>query len=319
MELGVNLPTANVPNGSIAGIVRVARAAERLGYASVWTYERLLYPTGDVPQPGGPPRPLPDIYKQAYDPLEVLSYVAAVTERVRLGTSTVDALFHVPVILAKRYATLDQLSNGRAIAGLGQGWMPQEFATANVPMSRRGAGMTEFVEAMRATWGPDSVRFEGRFYHIPESIINPKPVQPDGVPVIFGSLTPAGIERAAHIADGLNPIAISHDRLAEMVNEFRSAARSAGRDASRLEIHVRANNVITAQPLPDDKRPFVGGSAHQIVADLQRLVELDLTTVFIATGWAPSIDDEERRLEELMEAAIAAGIVRTPAGAKSAG
>jgi hypothetical protein len=91
-------------------ILRIAQEAERLGYAAVWTYERL----------------------------ETLSFVAARTERVRLGTSVIDALLHPPVVLACRFATLDQFSGGRVIAGPGQGWMPQEFETANVPMDRIG-------------------------------------------------------------------------------------------------------------------------------------------------------------------------------------
>ena len=88
-----------------------------------------------------------------FEPLETLSYVAAVTERIMLGTSVIDALFHPPVMLARRFATLDQFSNGRVIASWGQGWMPQEFETANVPMKRRGAGLDEVIEAMRACWG----------------------------------------------------------------------------------------------------------------------------------------------------------------------
>ena len=303
----------------MAGIVRIAQAAERLGYGAVWTYERLLYPTADVPQPGGPPRPLPGFYKAAYDPLEVLAFIAATTQRVRLGTSVVDALFHVPVILAKRYATLDQLSNGRALAGLGQGWMAQEFATANLPASRKGAGMTEFVEAMRATWSPDPVHYEGRFYRIPESIINPKPIQRGGIPIIFGSMTPGGIQRAAQVADGLNPVAISHEQVAGMVRAFRSEAEAVGRNASRLETHVRANNIISARPLPDSQRPFIGGSAEQIAADLVKLAELKLTSVFISTGFADSLDDEERRLDDLMQAARAAGVVGSATAATSLG
>jgi len=96
-----------------------------------------------------------------FEPLETLSYVAALTERIKLGTSVIDALFHPPVMLARRFATLDQFSNGRVIAGLGQGWMPQEFETANVPMKRRGAGLDEVIDAMRACWGPDPVELPG--------------------------------------------------------------------------------------------------------------------------------------------------------------
>src|SRR5919197_5738739 len=141
MELGVSLPTAG-PLASPATIVPVAQEAERLGYAAVWTFERLLRPVAD--------EQVPEAYQVVYDPLETLAYVAAVTERVKLGTSVVDALFHPPVVLARRYATLDQFSGGRVIAGLGQGWMPQEFETATVPVRRQGAWMDELIAALRA-------------------------------------------------------------------------------------------------------------------------------------------------------------------------
>lgn len=315
MELGVNLPTANLPNNSVEAIVQIAQTAEELGYGSVWTYERLLYPLADVPQPGGPPRPLPTYYQTAYDPIETLAFVAARTSRVQLGTSVVDALFHTPLILAKRYATLDQLSAGRAIAGLGQGWMEQEFATANVPQSRKGAGMSEFVAAMRATWGQDPVSYAGRFYRIPESIVNPKPVQAGGVPIIFGSMTPGGIKRAAEVADGLNPIALSREQVVGMVTSYRDAVQAAGRDPARMVVHLRVNNVIMPQAMPDSERPYLGGSAEQIAADLADLREANLTGVLFGTGVQSSLAEEGRRLEELMRAAEGIVSRRTPQAA----
>jgi probable F420-dependent oxidoreductase len=320
MDLGVNLPTARTRHTSPEAIVRLAQAAERLGYGAVWTYERLLYPTADVAQPGGPPRPLPEYYKVAYDPLETLAYVAAKTERIRLGTSVVDALFHTPVVLAKRYATLDLFSGGRAIAGLGQGWMAQEFRTANVPPRRKGAGMDEFVAAMRAVWGPDPVRYRGRFYRIPESILNPKPVQPGGPPILLGAMSPAGLERAARIADGINPIAFAYEQLVALVEGFRGAARAIGRDPAALKVVVRVNNAIAPAPLPEAGRAFLSGSAAQLAADLARLLPLGIDHVFFGTGAAPTVGDEVALLEELIGAASAAGVdVAAPAGASTRG
>jgi probable F420-dependent oxidoreductase len=301
MELGVALPTSG-PFASPEAILRVAQEAESMGYVAVWTYERLLYPIGDVEQPGGPPRPLPDVYKSTYEPIETLAWVAARTQRIRLGTSVVDAPFHTPVVLARRFATLDRLSGGRAIAGIGQGWMAQEYQTTNSTQKLRGPGVEEFIGALRAAWGPDPVSFEGRHYRIPESMINPKPQQEGGIPILMGSLAPPAIERAARVADGLNPIAFSPRQIQKAVEGFRSAAEANGRDPSGLQVVVRANVPLTADPLPDDSRPYLGGSASQIAKDLEGLEQLGVDQVLFADGASPSLDEALERLEELRAA-----------------
>jgi len=240
MELGVALPTS-APYASAESIVRVAQEAERLGYNSLWTYERLLYPIAGIAQPDGSTWQLPEPYKSAYEPIETLSFVAACTQRVKLGTSIVNAPFQSPVLLGRRFATLDRLSNGRAIAGLGQGWMPQEFATSNVSIKERGKRIEEYIAALRAIWGPDPVSYEGSFYQIPASIINPKPVQKGGIPILMGFNTPAALKRAARLADILNPIASTFEALESAVTAFRSAGQEVGRDPSNLKVFVRAN------------------------------------------------------------------------------
>jgi probable F420-dependent oxidoreductase len=299
MELGISLPTSG-RLATPAHIARIAQEAERLGYAALWTYERLLRPLADVPQMGGPPRPVPEAYRLVYEPLETLSYVAALTERIKLGTSVVDALFHPPVVLARRYATLDQLSGGRVIAGLGQGWMPQEFETANVPMRRKGAGLDEVVAAMRACWGPDPVSYKGRFYRIAPSEVNPKPVQ-EHLPILIGAMTPAGVQRAARIADGLNPIAVSADVLLGLTNGFREAAVGIGRDPASLTVYARANVPMTAEPLGAD-RPYLGGSPAQIAEDLARLEGSGVDHVLFASTAATDVDEQVRLLAELQDA-----------------
>ncbi|NBE94918.1 TIGR03619 family F420-dependent LLM class oxidoreductase [Nonomuraea sp. KC401] len=297
MELGVALPTSG-PLATPAGIARVAREAERLGYDSVWTYERLLRPTAPVSMGGGEPQPVPEIYRSVYEPLETLSYVAALTERVKLGTSIIDALLHPAVVLAKRFATLDQLSGGRVVAGLGQGWMPQEFAAANVPMSRIGPGMDEVIAAMRACWGPDPVAYDGTFTQIAESEINPKPVQAH-VPILLGAMTPAGVRRAARVADGLNPVALSHDMVTGLAKAFRSAVAEGGRDPESVTVVARANVPLTAAPLGDD-RPFLGGSPRQIAADLEGLEGTGIDHVLFSTI-DPDAPGELTGLDEMID------------------
>jgi probable F420-dependent oxidoreductase len=303
MELGVALPTSG-PLASPAGIVRIAQEAERLGYAAVWTYERLLRPMAELPsRDGGPPERVPRVYRLVYEPLETLSYVAAVTERVKLGTSVIDALLHPPVVLARRFATLDQLSGGRVVAGVGQGWMPQEFETANVPMSRRGAGMDEAVAAMRACWGPDPVEYEGRFYRIAASEVNPKPAQ-ERLPVLLGATTPAGARRAGRIADGLNPIAFSAEVVPALATTFRQAAEEAGRDPAGLSVVVRANVPLSLEPLGGD-RPFLGGSPAQVAEDVARLAPAGVDQVLLADMAPHDLDTEVGLLGEI-RAAVAA-------------
>jgi alkanesulfonate monooxygenase SsuD/methylene tetrahydromethanopterin reductase-like flavin-dependent oxidoreductase (luciferase family) len=191
----------------------------------VWVLERLLRPINPRPSPERPSPAMPESYANVYDPLETLAYFSAKTERVKLGTSIMDALFHVPAILARRFATLNRLSGGRVVAGLGQGYSPEEFAAANVPMSRRGEGFKEFIEAMRSAWGPDPVHFSGRFYEIPESRINPKPMQEGGPPILIAAMQKPAVERAGRLGFGLNPLVSSWEALEAGMGAFREAAR----------------------------------------------------------------------------------------------
>ena len=182
VALGIALPQY----GTIASpktILRVSEEGEKMGLASLWVSDRMLLPT--KPKETFDGDPWPEIFATVYDPIEMLTFVAARTRRVKLGTSVMSALFQNPVTLAWRFATLDNLSGGRAIAGIGQGDFRDEFEAANIPIKRRGRGFEEFVKAMRAVWGPDPVSFTGDFYNIPESRIGPKPVQSGGIPMLL--------------------------------------------------------------------------------------------------------------------------------------
>lgn len=279
MELGVGLPTC----GSVASpeaIGRVAEQAEGIGLATVWTFERLLRPTEPIPLggAGGPVMMPPEMWATIYDPLETLGYVAGRTSRIGLGTSVLDTLFHSPVVLARRLATLDRLSGGRLLVGLGQGWMAQEFTAAGVPLARRGAGFQEHLEAMRAVWGPDPVRFQGRFYQIPESEIGPKPVRAGGPQLLVGASAPSAVERAARMGVGLAVVMFTFELLQDALALFRGAARAAGHDPDALPVVVQVNGPVTTQPM--DERAPLTGSVEQVAEDLARLRALGVDQVF---------------------------------------
>jgi probable F420-dependent oxidoreductase len=289
MELTIALPHT----GKLASpetIAYAAKEAERMGCGTVWVLERLLRPVG-----GG----MPDSYAKVYDPMETLAWVAAKTERVRLGTSIMDALFHVPVVLARRFATLDHLSGGRVIAGLGQGYAPQEFAAANIPLSRRGAGFEEFIEAMRAAWAPDPVSFSGRFYTIPESEINPKPLQDGGPPIVIAAMKAAAVERAGRLGFGLNPLPPSWEALEETLGTFRDAARKAGHVSEDLPVIVRANTAVGEVYAPEGEPPLTG-SHEKIMEDLERMREMGVDEVFFDMNrYALPVEEQLKLLERL--------------------
>ncbi len=289
MDISIALPHTG-RYASPEEIAYAAEEAEQLGYATVWVLERLLRPVGGS---------MPDSYANVYDPMETLAYVAAKTERVRLGTSIMDALFHAPAILARRFATLDQLSGGRVIAGLGQGYAPEEFAAANIPMSRRGTGFEEFIRAMQTAWGPDPVSFSGRFYKIPESEISPKPVQDGGPPMIIAAMKVAAVERAGRLGFGLNPLAPSWEVLEATLNSFRNAAQKAGHDPQERPVIVRANMAVGEEYAPEGDPPL-SGSHEKVVEDLQRMRKLGVDEVFFDMNrYAVPVKEQFSLLERL--------------------
>ena len=279
MEIGIALPHMG-GEASPGIIIRIAQEAERLNYASLWAGERLLRPRRYVPF-GIPPGPMPEHFAQVYDPLETLSFIASRTERIKLGASIIPVFFHTPVVLARRFATLDQLSAGRVIAGLGQGWLEEEFQAAGVSFRRRGSGLVDYLAALRACWGPNPVQYEGRHYRIPLSDIGPKPHQPGGPPLILGVGARAALERAARLADGLNPLATTWKALEEGLRTYRQLVSEAGGDPDRKLIVVRSNYPISLRSgdLPEP-RPPLSGSLAQVREDVQRLGDFGVNHLF---------------------------------------
>jgi alkanesulfonate monooxygenase SsuD/methylene tetrahydromethanopterin reductase-like flavin-dependent oxidoreductase (luciferase family) len=216
LRRGVSLPTF----GPLAGpeaVAHIARTADDLGFHSVSSTDRLLLPAdaGPLGQACHTPRPV-------WDCIEMLTWAAAHTTRVRLATTVVHALFQPPVVLARRLATLDQLSGGRLDVGVGQGWTPHEHESAGVPMASRAEALAEHVELMRRCWEPGRVSYQGRHYQLRSSWIEPKPAQPR-LPVYIAAVTPQGIAQAAAIADGFMYAVTTWSSAAEAVRWYREA------------------------------------------------------------------------------------------------
>jgi probable F420-dependent oxidoreductase len=261
MHYGIHLPHAG-ERASPVLIRRFAVQAEALGIADVWVSEHIILPRTQFL------RPLP-----FYEPVLTLTWVAAVTERVNLGTSVLVLPMRHPIPLAKELATLQNLSNGRLILGAGVGWLEPEFAALGAPFHDRGRRMDEGIALMRAVWTQDPVTFATR--HIPAEItdmtMTPLPVAP--IPLWIGGSSDAALRRAIRLADGWHGSRETPEQTAPIVQRLR--AERPDRD---FTISMRVNwNGHDLGELRDRIAAYeAAGVQHILVAsDLLRSAEID--------------------------------------------
>src|SRR6478672_6481622 len=220
MKIGFALP--NIGRVATAeAVTKVAQRAEALGYASLWTIERLLWPVKpQTPYPVTPDGMLPEFYKHILDPLDTLTFAAAHTKTITLGTSVLDIPYHNPVTLGRRLTTIDYLSHGRLRVGFGLGWSKDEMDATGADMKQRGARADEFLHVLKAIWTTNPVEFHGKFFDVPKSYINLKPVQKPHPPIYLAAFAPAALKRLARLADGWNPIFLPVPTMAEMFDSI---------------------------------------------------------------------------------------------------
>ncbi|HSE95817.1 MAG TPA: TIGR03619 family F420-dependent LLM class oxidoreductase [Methylomirabilota bacterium] len=302
MRLGYTLPSV----GRLAGpesIVRVAQRAEQVGYHSLWVADRLLYPVAPrTPYPASADGALPEYFKRAMDPVETLTFAAAHTRRITLGTSVLNMPFYHPVVLARRLATLDVLSGGRLRVGLGQAWSADELEAVGADPKARASRADEFIRVLRALWGPDPVEFQGRHFRVARSMVGLKPVQQPHPPLYLAGYVAPALRRAATAADGWLPSTLPIAALAQMVPQLHAFAREAGRDPARLAVVYMAGAEITSAPLDEARRGVLSGSAAQVRGGVARLRDLGVSEV-IAWGGGDTTDAMLAGLERFREAA----------------
>jgi probable F420-dependent oxidoreductase len=259
---------------------RVARRAEELGYASLWTFQRMVFPAD-----GG----LGPAHRAVHDPVVALAYVAGHTDRIGLGTATVCAPFTAPALLAKTMTSLDVLSGGRLTVGLGIGWLPQEYAAAGVPFERRGARMEEYLRCLEALWTQDPVEFAGEFYTVPRSHLGPLPVQRPHPPVLLGGAAAPALRRAGRLAQGwIGSSQQDLTRIGTCVETVRDGAREAGRDPQAVRIVVRGVVDLVDDDPGGQRRPLQG-TREQVFEDLDALRAQGVTEVFFDLNLSPRV------------------------------
>jgi probable F420-dependent oxidoreductase len=269
-------------------LVKLAEKADALRYASIFVTDHVVIPaTYDSKYPYSSSGKAAADWDQGYlEPLALMSFLAGVTSRVRLGTSVLVVPYRNPVVTAKMLATLDVMSGGRIILGAGVGWLREEFeALHSPPFEHRGRVTDEYLRLMRECWEREPVEWSGSYYRMAPVSIRPKPVQTGGIPIWTGGHTDAALRRAGELADGWHPIGfrppanLHPSEYAEKVAVVHGWARKAGRDPKGITLSFRVPLDLASKRVKaagGERVPF-RGTAAEVVEDIKQYQALGVS------------------------------------------
>ena len=303
MRFGVtvgNIGAYGDPRGPVA-CIEVAQVAEALGFDSVWTNDHVVIPasiesrypynaTGVFPAPASVP---------CYEPLTIMSALAAATGRVEIGCSVLVIPYRHAAVTAKMLAAADRLSEGRIVLGAGVGWMREEFEALGLSDEQfrwRGTLTNDYLRAMKEMWtnsGPSSIR--ARFIEFEQAGAYPKPAREGGIPIVVGGNGENAWRRAARWGDGYHAAFQTPEQLAAEVEGARAACRRDRRDPDELEISMLHAIQLTEGPWPEDERPLLSGSPDEVASDLLKFGRVGLEHL-IATPFGQGGSPLERVL-----------------------
>jgi probable F420-dependent oxidoreductase len=275
MDFGLALP--NFTDGASREAMEAgAEIAERLGWSTVWTTDHILVPTADA-----------NDYGQIYEAILSLAWIGARYSEVRLGTSVIVIPQRNAVLVAKELATLDALTDGRVIAGIGGGWNETEYGNLGVAdrFHVRGAYIEETVALWRHLWSGSTDPFRGRFHQFDDFTFGPLPTQGDRLPIVIGGRAKPAVERIGRIADGYQSSTTSPSQYAERVPIMRDAAEGAGRPMPWLTARVR---VVFGGP--SDKAYAMRGTLEEMADEVRRFAAIGVDHLAL---WFGTTDPEE--------------------------
>lgn len=257
-------------------LVAAAEAAEGLGYSTVWVADHIVFPTkiegGYAFNPHDP----------FLEPLTVLGALALRTTRVKLGTAVLILPYRHPLYTAKALATIDVLSGGRVVVGVGAGWLEPEFTALGVPIKERGSRTDETIEILKAAWTQDVLHFAGRHFQIENIKFVPQPLQKPRPPILVGGMTKGALRRIARLADGWVAMAKGPEDVKAPLDTLRDLATKAGRRPEDLHISVL---------------PLAAPTLDQVITDVPQYAALGVHHVYLSfRAWA----GEFSQLMELM-------------------
>ena len=249
MKFGYILP--NYGNKvSAQELVEISLVCEEEGFDSVWATDHMVMP-----------RELREPYGEVLEPLTSLTYIAARTNRLKVGTSCIVLPQRNPVLVAKQAATLDVFSKGRVILGFGAGWAEKEFLFLNADFAKRGRAMDESIRLMKKLWKDEIVNFEGEFFHIKDALFLPKPQSRD-IPVWIGGNGPTSIRRVTMLGDGWHPVGLELEEFGKGVQRIRESGRNVT-ISMRMTTDVRKKREQYITP-NRERRVAVSGTSAEI-------------------------------------------------------
>ena len=270
LKIGIALPNF-LPGANAEGIEAAAETAERLGWHSAMTTDHILVP-----------RDAAAMYGTVFEALSTIAYLAARTERLLLGVSIIVVPMRNAVVLAKELASIDVLSRGRLIAGVGIGWNEGEFANVGAAerFHQRGAYLAETIRLWRHLWSGLKGPFEGRFFSFRDFAFGPLPVQEGGPPIWIGARSEPAVRRAGRLADVYQSSATPPDAYAGRIPILRAAAEAAGRPMPMLSARV----VVRFDQPASTSGYTVAGDDPAVAAELRRFLELGVEHLLVAFG-----------------------------------
>ena len=270
----------------------IARKGEELGYDAVYAGDHILvpkniasiYPYSEGGEyPGGPSG-------ESMELLTLLAFLAGQTSKIRLVASVIIVPYRSPLLAAKALATLDVLSQGRLVIGIGVGWMREEFEALDLPpFEERGAVTDEYIRAFKELWTSDSPHFEGKYVNFDDINFLPKPVQKPHPPIWVGGESRPALRRTAELADGWYPLGSNPtfpmgtpEQLSAGLERLAAYARRFGRDPAEIEVIYRTQQFeLNGTAAPDNDRPSFVGNADQIAADIRRYEEMGVGSMVL--------------------------------------
>jgi probable F420-dependent oxidoreductase len=296
MKVGLVVPQFGI-NATKENLINFVQIADREGFESLWVYDRMLYPiTPQQPYPGTPnKREWPDEFKNNLDPLTTLAFIAANTSKTNLGTCIIDMVFHNSITLAKEFITIDILSEGRVICGFGIGWSKDEYLAANIPYEKRGERADEILQAMKKVWTDDIVEFDGNFYKIPKSIIDPKPIQKPHPKILLGGFSPKTFERMVKYGDGYIGVLLgSFEYFTNSIKMFNDSIEKSSRTRKDFDLTILTYPyLMKSSSETSNGTPMTGRTIDEIGSDLFKLKSFGVDRVILAVNADKDYDVNE--------------------------